>query len=140
MRNLILSLTVAGSIVGLAAVASSGRSAAADEGGFKPVANPEILMENVGEAFDAVKDRIKEKDTKKLKKAKKEALFLAELLNVAGYYKGEKDWREWATKCRDLAKKLSDDCDQGDVKSLQEQYKALEAACEVCHKKYRDDK
>jgi len=113
--------------------------------GFKPVAPLLVVMENVDDLYGEFpkiireKDKDKDKEKKQLERLKKESQFLAELFNVAYYHKQEKDWQDWAVKNREQFLKLAGQCEQGgDTKSLKATLESIDATCEACHTKYRD--
>jgi len=118
--------------------------AAGDKGGdkgnaksppYKTVAPTLVVMENVDEVFSRLYKNIGKKEIKKIKK---DAQFLAELTNVIRYYKVEKDWADWAWKCRDQFVDLAAKCEKADVKTMKAAVNSIDDTCSACHDKYRD--
>jgi cytochrome c556 len=117
-------------------------SAAADDAkgpaAFEPIAPIDSLMEVVGDFFDGTEDHVK---AGKFTAIKRESYALAELLNVSTLAKDHRDnaeWRTLALAARDGAVKVALAGGKKDAAGIQEAHKAFEAACEACHKKFRD--
>ncbi len=130
----------------LAALAFSIISAAGTRGGsaddgkapaaaFKPVAPLDVVMENVDDIFSAMEKKFSGKGLKSLKK---DALFLAELSNVASFHKSEKDWHDWTEQNIRGFQKLAAESEKGDAAALKATWESINKVCEACHEKYRD--
>ncbi len=120
--------------------AGASRGGSADEGkapvtAFKPVAPLEVVMENVDDIFQGMEKKF---SGKALKSLKKDALFLAELTNIASFHKSEKDWRDWTDQNIKGFQKLAAESEKGDAAALKATWESIDKVCTACHEKYRD--
>ena len=137
MTKLLLTLIATVGLIG-AGLFALDDTAGKSESAYKPVAPIDVIMENVDDIFSTFEKKVADKDVKKMKRMKKETLFLAELFNVTQFQKAEKDWREWSVKNRDQLKELSTLTEKGDAPALKSALETINKTCEACHEKYRD--
>lgn len=131
-------LAIYGAAAGSRLSAANALDEAKGGSAFEPVAPLESTMEVVGDLFDATEEHLK---AGKFKNIKREAFVVAELINIAlleKEHKGNKDWETLAMAARDGALKLAQAGGKKDEAGVKAGHKALEAACEACHKKFRD--
>ena len=118
----------------------SGFAAAPAPAPYKPVADLDIIMDQVDEFFEAAKESL---EANKFRTLRKQSAFLAELMNITGYfdhseYSKEAGWVGISVKTRDLlleAQKVAKKKDGDAFKALMGK---IDASCESCHEKYRD--
>ena len=103
---------------------------------FKPVAPLEVLMEGVDDYFLDFEDNIKDK---KYKSMKKDALMLAEFFNIAFHHKTEKDWQKLSQEQIAQFQEFSEASAKKNDQALASLFKKIDATCEACHDKYRDN-
>jgi hypothetical protein len=107
---------------------------------YKPAVKLEFVMEQVDEVYNKLEPGVKEK---KFRIVRKQALFLAEMMNLAGYYDSteyskEKGWEDLSNKCRDLLLEAGKAAMDEKAAELTTILGKVEKACEACHEKFRD--
>lgn len=122
---------------GVALATSSG---AAESKLYKPVADLGVIMYHVDKVWEDVENRL---EAKKFRTLRKHSQFLAEMMNITGYfdhseYSEAKGWKEIAGKTRDLLMESVKIAKKKDGAGYTALLKKIEASCEVCHEKYRD--
>jgi carboxylesterase type B len=126
--------------VGLWVVCSAPAPAgsAQEKGGYEFVAPLEAVMEKVDDVYQSMEEKITKKDFKKLNK---DALFIAEMANLAGHHKDFRDKKQWmdlSGSMKDDMLKLADAAKKMDGAAAKTLHKKVEETCDSCHEAFRD--
>jgi cytochrome c556 len=106
---------------------------------YKFVAPLASIMKVVDGVFSKMPEKVK---TGKFKDVKNEALFLAEVGNLATHvkeFRDKKEWQGFADAMKGSALKLADAADKKDEAAFKTLHAAVEKACDACHEKFRDN-
>jgi dGTP triphosphohydrolase len=116
-------------------------SDAKDDGGYKFVAPLTVVMEVMDDIFYKMPDKIKGTGASKYKVLKREALFCAEVANLATYVKEhrkDKGWLDLSESLKSNALKMAEAAEKKDDAAMKALHSKMEEACESCHEKFRD--
>jgi hypothetical protein len=112
-----------------------------DEGGYQFVAPLTVVMEVMDDIFYKMPDRMKGSEASKYKVLKREALFCAEVANLATYVKEhrkDKAWLDLAEAMKSNALKLAEAAEKKDDAAMKTLHSKMEESCDGCHEKFRD--
>ena len=100
-------------------------------------------MDHADGVFADLEEKI---ENKKFRTVRKEAMVVAELMNVSSYDKefyGKKEWHELSKKTITELIALSTEAKAAQKSKegakVAKRWKSAEAACEACHEKFRDN-
>jgi ribosomal protein S15P/S13E len=131
-------------MTGFAEDAKKGEGAAKPTEGdecYKFVAPLKAVMEVMDDVFYKMPDKIKGTSTTKYKDLENEALFVAEVANLATHVKEhakDKEWLGMAEVMKSNALKMGEAAKKKDDAALKALHTKVEEACDSCHAKFRD--
>ena len=114
---------------------------AKDDGGYKFVAPLTVVMEVMDDIFYKMPDKLKGNEASKYKALKREALFCAEIANLATYvkeHKKDKGWLDFSESLKSNALKMAEAAEKKDDAAMKALHSKMEQACDGCHEKFRD--
>lgn len=112
-----------------------------DDGGYKFVAPLTVVMEVMDDIFYKMPDKMKGNEASKYKALKREALFCAEIANLATYVKEhrkDKGWLDFSESLKSNAMKMAEAAEKKDDAAMRALHTKMEEACDGCHEKFRD--
>lgn len=120
------------------AKASAASAAAKGDDCYKFVAPLEAIMEVMDDVFQGMPEKLK---AGKYKDLKREALFVAEIANLAthvGEYKDNKDWHSLLESMKTSSLKMAEAAEKKDENGVKALHAKAEESCDTCHEKIRD--
>ncbi len=100
---------------------------------YKPVVDIEVIMHKVDDIYAEIEENL---EKKRLRTIKKDAAFLAEMMNITQHFQKEKAWKDFSVKSRDILLKMHQAASKKDQATTAKLYKEVDAVCEGCHDKY----
>jgi len=131
-------LGIAWALTGFAEEAKKEAGGASGKDCYKFVAPLEPIMEVMSDVFEAMPDKLK---AGKYKDLKREALFVAEIANLATHVQEHRANKEWQDLCEALktsSLKMAEAAEKKDENGVKALHAKATESCDTCHEKIRD--
>jgi hypothetical protein len=121
--------------------AEGAEPAAGSQGCYELVAPLSSVMEVMDELFAKMPEKVKSGQRRDFKVLRRDALFTAEVANLAGRVKercADKDWVALSNAMKTSALAMGEAANNRDADGFNKFYEKVKESCGSCHDKYRD--